>query len=208
MRTNALIHAHVECRSGGTGWWRYARVVLTQDAIMYWLLGYGMGAPGAEEDLVPSLGVPNDLSYEVRDEYTWRVAGEWANQSEPRTILHEEARRWLASGLSETYATKEPFRRVSDPAFDGATFLDSRELHHVIQAYQGQTDDVAPATYCALAAMMDELERDFDVRVIVWFEPLRSDLPGDTELDERRRVVALAGARPRVRLGEAAGAAE
>jgi hypothetical protein len=194
-RSAALLHAHVECRSSGTGWWRYARLSLTPDPFMYAMLGYD-GSPSRsgyhDDDLVPALGAPIDLSPEVRDEFTWRVTGDWASSHEERTVSPEEARRWLESGMSESYPTREPFRRVTDPAWEGATFLDSRELHRVLTAYEGQTDDLVPAAYCALAAMMDELERDFDVRVVLWFEPLRAPLPGDTALDERRRAIALA----------------
>jgi hypothetical protein len=135
---------------------------------------------------------------EVRDEFTWRVTGDWASSHEERTVSPDEARRWLESGMSESYPTREPFRRVTDPAWEGATFLDSRELHRVLTAYEGQTDDLVPGAYCALAAMMDELERDFDVRVVLWFEPMRAPLPGDSALDERRRAIALASRTQRV----------
>ena len=196
-RSAALLHAHVECRSGGTGWWRYARLNLTHDAVLYRLLGYTdvLAQVDEDDDLVPPLGVPGDLSVDVRDEYTWRVTGDWAITREERVVAPDEAKRWLESGLSERYHTREPFQRVTDPAWRGATHLDSREMHRVLTAYEKQTEDRVPAAYCALAAMMEELERDYDVRVVLWFEPLRTTLPGDTAIDERRRAVALAGRR-------------
>src|SRR5687768_7934977 len=183
-----LVHAHVECRSNGTSWWRYAKVSLTPDARILDVLTHTYSDP--DDDLVSHLGAPADLSVETRDEYTWRVIGDWARPGEERTIEPDEAERWLASGRSERWPTREPFERITDPIWEGATWLDSRELDRVIRVFEREWDDLIPATYCALLAMMDELERDYDVRVVLWFEPLESVVSGDAALDLRRRATS------------------
>jgi hypothetical protein len=168
-----LVHAHVECRSGRGAWWRYARPVLTIDEPMLALLVGGH--VDDEDDLVGPLGFPSDVSPEVRDEFTLRVEGAWVDRDTPRTVARSVADEWLARGSSRHWATGEPFERVTDPAHRQPTWMDARELDRVVRAYQRRTGDLAPVTYCAALAMMGALERDFEVRLVLWLEHLGVD---------------------------------
>ena len=175
-----LAHAHVECRSGGRSWWRYARPFLSVDRVMFTLLG-AIESTDETDYLVGPLGAPSDLSNETREEYTWRISGEYAADGDDRTVASGVADRWLASGRSRRWPTREPFERVTDPAFEQATWLDVRELDRVLRVYERETNDLVPSTYCAALAMMRELERDYEVRLVVWFERLAADLRGELQ---------------------------
>ncbi len=61
---------------------------------------------------------------------------------------------------------------LADRRWECATWMTLGELERVLQLYGTATGQPAPATYCALHAMMRELERDYIVRVILWFERL------------------------------------
>jgi hypothetical protein len=162
-----LVHAHIECRTRGGTWWRFARPALAHDARLMALLA-GLGDPS--EDLVGPLGMPTDLSPEVRDDFTWLIVGEFAYAGDSRTVPRTEAEQWVTLGRSMRWPTAEPFTRITDPAWQGATWVDSRELDRVLRVFERTTGDLAPATYCALLAAMSELERDYDARTVMWFE--------------------------------------
>ena len=164
-----LVHAHVECRGEGRSWWRYAQPLLPYDRALFQLLS---GGAEHEHDLVPSLGVPQDISDEVRDVYTLRVAGEFVDADEPRAISKPTAAQWLGSGRAKPWPTREPFYRMVDPTIVGATYLDAHELDRVLTIYESEQMREAPATYSALLEMMSELEREYEVRLVLWFEPL------------------------------------
>ena len=116
-----------------------------------------------------AFGVPLDASLAVRDEFTWRVAGP-AGGDAPNIVSVDEAERWTARGASAPWPTREPFQRVIDPRWSHATWLDVDELTRLLDRYEKVAGQPAPATYCALLAMMRELERDFVVRLILWLE--------------------------------------
>jgi hypothetical protein len=164
-----LVHAHVECRNRGGAWWRFARPAISTNALLVSIL---TGAVDEDDEVVPLLGVPGDCSTEVRDEYTFRVAGEWALDGDERTVDRGSAEKILRSGLGGRWPTREPFERITDPSYAHATWLDRRELDRVLRMYERLSFDVAPATYCAAQAMMRELERDYEVRLILWLEHL------------------------------------
>lgn len=165
-----LVHAHVECRNRGRPWWRYARPVLSTNALLVSILTGAVD--DIEADVVPLLGVPPDCSAEVRDEYTFRVAGDWAVPGDPRTLDKRRAEELLRSGPGGRWTTRDPVERIIDPSYELATWLDRRELDRVLRMYQRLACDVAPATYCAALSMMSELERDYEVRLILWLERL------------------------------------
>jgi hypothetical protein len=166
-RRQYLVHAFVECRTRGTGWWLYARPTLPPDEELAALL-VGTEVEPAEEP-VRALGIPYDVSLAVRDEYTWRVAGP-AGGDAPNIVSVNEAERWIARGLSRRWTTPEPFVRVTDPRWSHPSWLDSAELARVLDRYEDSAGQPSPAAYCALLAMMTELERDFIVRLVIWME--------------------------------------
>jgi hypothetical protein len=156
----------------------------------------GLGDPS--EDLVGPLGMPTDLSPEVRDDFTWLIVGDFAYAGDSRTVPRSEAEQWLTLGRSMRWPTAEPFTRVTDPAWEGATWVDSRELDRVLRVFERITDDLAPATYCALLAAMSELERDYDARTVLWFERAPAAVTTVADLSSRagsplRRVDLAAG---------------
>ena len=166
-RAKWTVHAFVECRARAGAWWLYARPSLPPDDAMTSLLV----GPAVEdgEDAVRALGVPADASLAVRDEYTWRVAGPEGGDA-PNIVAVAEADRWVARGSSRRWRTSEPFARVTDPRWSHASWLEVGELARTIDRYEDATDQPAPAAYCALLAMMAELERDFVVRLVLWLE--------------------------------------
>ena len=161
------VHAFVECRVRGGEWWLYARPALPFEEHMPAVL---VGA-GVEEREVPlhALGVPADISLPVRDEYTWRVAGPKGGDA-PNIVSVAEAERWVARGRSRRWTAAEGFARVTDPRWSYATWMDSPELAEALNRYEYVTAQPAPASYCALLAMMRALERDYIVRVVLWLE--------------------------------------
>lgn len=166
-RWKRLVHAFVECRIRGGAWWLYTKPTLPpEDAITALLVGAEVDV---DEDALHVLGVPADASLAVRDEYTWRVAGPHGGEA-PNIVAVDEAHRWLARGQSQRWVTAEPFERVTDPRWSHATWLDRSELARVIDRYEEAAGQSAPAAYCALLAMMQELERDFLVRLVLWLE--------------------------------------
>ena len=166
--TPHIVHAHVECRNRGGGWWRYARPILTPDPLLVSIL---TGAQDDERDgTVLLAGVPADCSSDVRDDYTLSIAGEWTLSSDPRSLDRDEADEIVRSGLSGRWISREAVDRITDPAFAYATWLDRRELDRVLRMYERVAGDMSPATYCALLSMMAALERDYEVRLILWLE--------------------------------------
>src|SRR5947209_5886342 len=111
-----LVHCHVECRNQGPGWWRYCNPALAADPTMFSIVT-GSVTDDAD-DTVPLLGVPADASTEVRDEFTYRVAGTYAMVDDPRTIEPALAKRILSTGRARNWPTREPFERITDPAFE------------------------------------------------------------------------------------------
>jgi hypothetical protein len=161
------VHAYVECRVRGGAWWLYAMPTLPTDgSIPPLLIGAGVDE---REDPLRAHGVPSDASLPVRDEYTWRVAGPRGGDA-PNIVSVAEAERWIARGRSRLWPTIEPFARVTDPRWSHATWLDGNELSAVLTRYEENAGQPAPAAYCALAAMMRALERDYLVRVVLWLE--------------------------------------
>lgn len=73
------VHAFVECRARGGGWWLYARPARSLDDRMCAMLADE--AVDAADPTVNALGVPQDVSPAVLDEYTWRIAGSSADDS-------------------------------------------------------------------------------------------------------------------------------
>lgn len=165
-----LVHAHVECRTQGPGWWRYAKPALAAEPTMFSIITGALTDDA--DDTVPLLGVPADASTEVRDDYTYRVAGTYAMIDDVRTVEPRLARRMIETGRSRTWPTREPFERVTDPIYEYATWMDSGEYDRVLRIYEHVTDDLVPATYAAVQATMDVLERDYEVRLVLWFEPM------------------------------------
>lgn len=161
-----LVHGHVECRSGGQEWWCYAQPVLQADVTICSLI---IGA-NDESERSSLLGVPTDASKEVRDDYTFRVAGTYAFIGDDRTLDVTIARRLVESGFSRPWPTKEPFERITDPSLVHATWMNAQELARVFRLYEHVTSDLVPAACCALLSMMRALERDYEVRFVVWFE--------------------------------------
>ena len=163
------VHAFVECRARGGRWWLYARPALSlDDRIAATLAGEAVDTADAT---VNALGVPQDVSPAVLDEYTWRIAGSGAWDS-GNVVGAREAAAWLARGLSRPWPTTEPFARVSDPRWEHATWMSRSDLDTALSLYESVSGQLAPATFCALRAMMRELERDYLVRVVFWFERL------------------------------------
>lgn len=164
-----VVHAFVECRGRGGRWWLYARPALSLDDHLAALLS----GEGVDEDdpVVNGLGVPQDVSPAVLDEYTWRVAGPRAGEA-GNIVSVRDANAWIARGASRAWTGSESFSRVTDPRWENATWMGRAELDHVLSLYEAVAGQPAPATYCALRAMMRELERDYVVRTVLWFERL------------------------------------
>lgn len=164
-----VVHAFVECRGRGGRWWLYARPALAPDDHLAALLS---GEAVDEEDpVVNGLGVPQDVSPAVLDEYTWRVAGPHAGDA-GNIVSVREASAWISRGASTAWPGSESFSRVTDPRWEHATWMGRPEVDHVLSLYEAGAGQPAPATFCALRAMMRELERDYLVRVVLWFERL------------------------------------
>ena len=199
LRREVIVHAFVECRTRTTPWWLYARPTLTPDDTMAALL---VGAEVEPPDrAVRVLGVPADASLAVRDEYTWRVAGPLGGDA-PNIVSAEEAERWLRQRVSHRWKTAEPFARVTDPRWSHGTWLDRAELTRLVGRYEELAEQPAPATFCALVAMVGELERDFVVRVVLWLE---RRVPADRPVHEsptslRDHLLDLERARTTARL--------
>lgn len=165
-----MVHAFVECRARGGRWWLYAQPALSlDDRVAALLLGEGVDA---EDPVLNGFGVPHDASPAVVDEYTWAVEGPDTDE-QADLVGAREAAAWLSRGVSRPWSTREPFARVSDPRWEHATWMGRAELDHVLARYEATAGQPAPATFCALRAMMRELERDFLVRLVVWFERLQ-----------------------------------
>ena len=171
-----VVHAFVECRARGGRWWLYARPALSLDDHLAALLSGE--AVDVDDPVMNGLGVPQDVSPAVLDEYTWRVAGPGAGDA-GNIVSVRDASAWVARGASVAWPGSETFGRVTDPRWEHATWMGRAELDHVLALYERATGQAAPATFCALRAMMRELERDFVVRLVLWFEhlPLVMDAP-------------------------------
>jgi hypothetical protein len=164
---HCIVHAFVECRARSGDWWMYARPTLPPDGEMAALL-VGLEVD-EEEGAVRALGVPTDVSLPVRDEYTWRVAGPTGGDA-PNIVGADEAERWIARGATMRWATAEPFDRIIDPRWSHGTWLESTDLARLVERYEESSGQPAPSEYCALLAMMRELERDYIVRLVLWLE--------------------------------------
>jgi hypothetical protein len=174
------VHAYVECRVRGGAWWLYAHPALPRDEFLPPLL-VGAGVDD-EEDALHALGVPSDASLEVRDDYTWRVAGPRGGDA-PNIVSVAEAERWIKRGRAQLWATAEAFARVTDPRWSYATWLDTADLSAVIKRYEQRMGEPAPAGYCALLSMMRALERDYIVRLVVWMERQHSAAEARAEIE-------------------------
>ena len=177
-----IVHAHVECRAQGSTWWRYAKPALESDPALCSVIA-NVGVDDDGSAAMP--GAPADASPEVRDDYTFRVAGTYAFTGDDRTLDRTIARRLVEMGLSQPWPTKEPFDRITDPGFERATWMDRRELDRLLRLYAHVTNDLVPATYCAVLSMMEALERDYEVRLVLWLEAVVPAVAGD---DERSSV--------------------
>lgn len=195
---HCIVHAYVECRVRGGVWWLYAKPALPPDDELANLL-VGAGVDEHEEPL-RSLGVPRDASLAVRDEYTWRVAGP-AGGDAPNIVSVAEAQDWITRRRARTWPTTEGFARVTDPRWSNATWLEAAELGGVLSRHEANAGEPAPATYCALLAMMRALERDFIVRVVLWLERRLVTAEAIDETPQRAPLreleYARAAARPR-----------
>ena len=175
-----IVHAYVECRVRGGAWWLYAHPALPRDEYLPPLL-VGAGVDESEEAL-HALGVPSDSSLQVRDEYTWRVAGPRGGDA-PNIVSVAEAEQWIRRGRSQLWPTSEAFARVTDPRWSYATWLDTADLSAVIDRYEERMGESAPAGYCALLSMMQALERDYIVRLVVWLERQLSAAEARAEIE-------------------------
>jgi len=188
----------VECRVLGGAWWLYAKPTMPPDEELANLL-VGAGVDEGDEPL-RALGVPHDASLAVRDDYTWRVAGP-AGGDAPNIVSVGEAEQWIARGQARPWPTAEGFARVTDPRWSNATWLDATELMSVLNRYESNARQPAPAAYCALLAMMRALERDYLVRVVMWLEKRLALADTLEELPQRSYALELeqarAAARPR-----------
>lgn len=164
-----VVHAYVECRGRGGRWWLYSRPALSLDDHLAALLSGE--AVDADDAAVHALGVPRDVSPAVLDEYTWRVAGPHAGEA-GNIVSMRDANVWIARGASSAWPGSEAFARVTDPRWEHATWMSRPELEQVLSLYEAAAGQPAPATYCALHAMMRALERDYVVRLVLWFERL------------------------------------
>lgn len=138
-----LVHAHVECRNRGRPWWRYARPVLSSNALLISILTGSID--DIDADVVPLLGIPHDCSDEIRDEFAGATRD-----------------RWPIDRLRPTEGT----------VFEQATWLQRRDFDRMLRMYERLSFDPAPATCCAAVSMMAALERDYEVRLILWLERL------------------------------------
>jgi len=182
-----VVHAYVECRVRGGSWWLYAHPTLPRDEHLPPLL-VGAGVDEHEEAL-HALGVPSDVSLQVRDEYTWRVAGPRGGDA-PNIVSVAEAEQWVRRGRSQLWRTGEAFARVTDPRWSHATWLDAADLKTVIDRYERTMGVPAPAGYCALLSMMRALERDYVVRLVVWLERQLSAADARVEVEVPLREYA------------------
>lgn len=165
--TGWMPHLFVECRALGGSWWLYARPEVGADARMSSLLA----GDRVEEGDAPlrRTGVPPDASVAVLDEYTWRVAGAYGSES-GNIVGVDEAAAWLRRGVSTRWHSKEPFVRVTDPRWEHAAAFSRTEVQRLIVTYERDAGHPAPATWCAVEAMMGALERDHLVRLVSWLE--------------------------------------
>jgi hypothetical protein len=175
-----IVHAYVECRVRGGAWWLYAHPALPRDEFLPPLL-VGAGVDN-DEDALHALGVPSDASLEVRDDYTWRVAGPRGGDA-PNIVSVAEAEQWIKRGRAQLWPTAEAFARVTDPRWSYATWLDTADLSAVIKRYEQRMEEPAPAGYCALLSMMRALERDYIVRLVVWMERQHSAAEARAEIE-------------------------
>lgn len=193
-----FVHAYVECRVRGGAWWLYAKPVLPPDEELADLL-VGAAVEEGDEPL-RALGVPQDASLAVRDEYTWRVAGP-AGGDAPNIVSVGEAQQWIGRGRARPWPSDEAFVRVTDPRWSDATWLNADELQNVLTRFEQAAGEPAPAAYCALLAMMRALERDYLVRVVMWLEHRVTVMEAFDQLPQRGHLreleLARAAARPR-----------
>jgi hypothetical protein len=201
--THWNIHAFVECRTRGGRWWLYAHPAVNGDAQLASLLAHDIVDP--EDSPLGRAQLPPDLSPAVLDEFTWRVAGRYGGDA-GNIVSVEQAAHWLERGVSMRFRTQEPFERVVDPRWEHGTWLGREELGRTIASYERIARQPAPATWCAVEAMMRSLERDFLTRLVLWLErahewsdpadatPIYRDDASELMLAQRR-----AGARSRVR---------
>jgi len=148
IAAGVVTEAHVECRSGSGAWWHYACPAVggASDARR------ARRREGARHDalagLFLGLGTPDD-----------DLVGALGMPPDP------------SAPTAERYALyRERRRRSGRPEL--ATWCDVRELDRVLTTLAGSAEDrdVVPATYCALLTMMQALEREFETRVVLWFD--------------------------------------
>ena len=165
--TNWLVHAFIECRANGAPWWLFGRVAVSSDTrLVARLTQEGLEA---DEAALGHEGLPPDLSREVVDEYTWRVAGRYGGDA-GNIVGVDEATAWVQRGVSTRWHTPEPVVRVTDPRWEHPTWLTREELATAIAQYERAEGDAAPATWCAVLAAMASLSRDYSTRLVVWLE--------------------------------------
>jgi len=146
-----VTEAHVECRSGGGAWWHFACPAMggasASDALR------ARRREGARLDALAGLFLGTSAADED-------LVGALGVPSD------------LSAMAAERYAMyRARRRRMGLPEL--ATWCDVRELDRVLGAFAKRGDvtrDLVPATYCALLAMMQALQRDFETRVVLWFD--------------------------------------
>ena len=146
-----VTEAHVECRNGGGTWWHFACPAVGGASASDVLRA--RRREGARLDALAGLF----LGMGTADE---DLVGALGAPSD------------LSATTAERYALyRARRRRMEQPEL--ATWCDVRELDRVLGAFARRGDvthDLVPATYCALLAMMQALQRDFETRVVLWFD--------------------------------------
>ena len=176
------IHMYVEHRAKDHpefGWRPFGgRISPGRD---YCLFGYIAGVRSDVAPVVEQRGFPNDPAWTTKSENHLYINDKYANEGDEEYVTEAEAQSWVKSGCSKMiYARRDEngvaqgSDQVTHPDWHSHTWLTADELEKAIELanveYQKGNWGKVNIQYEALLAAMRTLEKEDDVRVVIWFD--------------------------------------
>lgn len=164
------IHAFVEYkrRADSENWRSFGKEFrLDRNYLMFGLLA------GVRVDVTPvaeARGIPSDIGYSVREEYTRYVVKDEDYHDEPNHIDRTRAEKWVADG-SSTWFDKD-HHWITDPDGHTHSWVTTKEYEKCLSKYASEdTGGWSTADYKAILAVLQLFESEgFEARLVFWFD--------------------------------------
>lgn len=164
------IHAFIEYRHGGTEWRNFGKEFELDRS--YDLFEKFAGVRGLVRNaIVPPRGVPGDIAFITRSQYTFVVLDGKEEIHEECATTRKNAERWIANKSSVYFNDNKSF--VTNPDWHTPSWLTLEEYETALYEMKIQWNgDVNPCYNAVLAAMknLNDDERVSEVRLVFWFD--------------------------------------